>query len=89
MAMTISPTFDYAYTVSADHQVVKYDLHVSGYATYGSGYADGHCLLAQARTSADQTDPVPTRFPTKQIGNSAVAVSPDGRVVAVGGWDGR
>jgi hypothetical protein len=34
-------------------------------------------------------DPEPAKFATKQIGNSAVAVSPDGRVVAVGGWDGR
>lgn len=28
MAMAVSPTLDYAYTVSADHQVVKYDLQV-------------------------------------------------------------
>lgn len=28
-------------------------------------------------------------YSTKQIGNSSLAVSPDGRVVAVGGWDGR
>lgn len=28
-------------------------------------------------------------YSTKQIGNSSVAVSHDGKVVAVGGWDGR
>jgi len=28
-------------------------------------------------------------YSTKQIGNGSVAVSSDGRVVAVGGWDGR
>lgn len=26
---------------------------------------------------------------TKQIGNSSVSVTPDGKVVAVGGWDGK
>lgn len=28
MAMAVSPTQDHAYTVSADHLVLKYDLHV-------------------------------------------------------------
>ncbi|KAJ9097568.1 hypothetical protein QFC20_006143 [Naganishia adeliensis] len=70
MAMAVSPTLDYAYTVSADHQVVKYDLQ-------------------QSASVPGDVQPSPARYPTKQIGNAAVAVSPDGRVVAVGGWDGR
>lgn len=28
-------------------------------------------------------------YSTKQIGNSSISVSHDGKVVAVGGWDGR
>ncbi|WWD18782.1 hypothetical protein CI109_103237 [Kwoniella shandongensis] len=34
-------------------------------------------------------DDVMRAHSTKQIGNSSIAVAPDGRVVAVGGWDGK
>lgn len=30
-----------------------------------------------------------TPYPMKHIGHSSLKVSADGRVVAVGGWDGR
>ncbi|KAJ9095247.1 hypothetical protein QFC21_005613 [Naganishia friedmannii] len=72
MAMAISPTLDYAYTVSADHLLVRYQLQTSD--SFVNGVTGGSDLLV--------------KHSTKQIGNSAVAVSPDGRVVAVGGWDG-
>jgi hypothetical protein len=29
MAMSVSPKLDYAFTVSADHQLVRYNLEVS------------------------------------------------------------
>jgi hypothetical protein len=29
MAMSVSPKLDFAFTVSADHQLVRYDLEVS------------------------------------------------------------
>lgn len=41
MALAVSPTLDYAYTVSADHQVVKYDLQVRHDLTDISVSADG------------------------------------------------
>lgn len=92
LAMTVSPTLDYAYTVSADHQVVKYDLQVSCRSVFTVFSLTGPRPLRQAfgkNEQGDQQSPEPTRFATKQIGNSAIAVSPDGRIVAVGGWDGR
>jgi len=65
MAMTLSPKHDFAFSVSADHQLVRYSV-------------DGS---AGDKSSAKVAS-------TKQIGNSSLAVMHDGKVVAVGGWDG-
>ncbi|KAK8858888.1 hypothetical protein IAR55_003119 [Kwoniella newhampshirensis] len=44
-------------------------------------------VLDDKAVSVEQ-DVIKAHF-TKQIGNSSVAILPDGRVVAVGGWDGK
>ncbi len=83
MAMAVSPANDYAFSVSADHQLVRYALDresaVSD-ANEGAGGVAGAGPSPNARLKVAST---------KQIGNSSVAVMPDGRVVAVGGWDGK
>lgn len=66
MAMTINSTWTKAYTVSADHILVSYDLN-----------------LPPTHEQAMKA------WSTKQIGHSSIAISPDDKVLAVGGWDGR
>ncbi|KLT41413.1 WD40 repeat-like protein [Cutaneotrichosporon oleaginosum] len=65
MAMAVDRAFERAFTVSADHRVVRIDLAA---------------LAGEVAIKA---------YPTQQIGNSALAVSGDGRILAVGGWDGK
>ncbi|KIY68080.1 WD-40 repeat-containing protein [Cylindrobasidium torrendii FP15055 ss-10] len=61
MAMTVTQDNAFAYTVSADHLVGRYELE----------------------TGASE------KYRIKQPGNGCVAVRDDGRVCAIGGWDGR
>ena len=77
MAIAVDPQLGRAFTVSADHLIVRYDLS-SLASTDGLAIATpGH--HAQSVKS----------FSTGQIGNASLAVSYDGKVVAVGGWDGK
>ncbi|BEI84198.1 hypothetical protein CcaverHIS002_0408020 [Cutaneotrichosporon cavernicola] len=66
MAMAVDREFARAFTVSADHRVVRVDL--------AAALAGGEAIKA---------------YSTQQIGNAALAVSGDGRILAVGGWDGK
>ncbi|KAI9568290.1 WD40-repeat-containing domain protein [Boletus coccyginus] len=75
MAMTVSKDCSFALTVSADHIVGRYEL--VRYYTSSSG------------SSSDPTDRSAQAFRTKHPGNGAISIRDDGRVCAVGGWDGR
>ncbi|WWC62940.1 uncharacterized protein I303_105538 [Kwoniella dejecticola CBS 10117] len=72
MGMDVDKQSRYAWTVSADHRLVRYDLE--------------KVLLEQVNREdmSKMKD-----YPMKQIGNSCVAMNASGKVVAVGGWDGR
>jgi WD40 repeat protein len=64
MAMVANSTLNRAWTVSADHQLVSYDLTSSSSASMRT-WSIGH------------------------IGHASLAISPDEKVLAVGGWDGK
>jgi hypothetical protein len=81
MAMAVDPAFERAFTVSADHRLVRVDLAAVSYGCLA--HSNSQIL---AGTAGDGTV---SEYSTKQVGNGAVAISADGRVVAVGGWDGR
>ena len=63
MAMVTNSNLTRAWTVSADHQLVTYDL-----------------------TSTSESTKV---WSTGHIGHASLALSPDEKVIAVGGWDGH
>jgi len=77
MAMTVDRDLKRAFTVSADHLIVRYDI--SSLASTDNLAMTTPGYHAQGIKS----------FSTGQIGNASLAVSHDGKVVAVGGWDGR
>lgn len=64
MAMITNSSLDRAWTVSADHQLVSYDLTSSSTSSIKT-WSIGH------------------------IGHASLAISPDEKVLAVGGWDGK
>ncbi|KAG5635284.1 hypothetical protein H0H81_011822 [Sphagnurus paluster] len=72
MAMRVSPKNDFALTISADHIVRKYDLTIL------------HPLTLTWDTKAEGC----VAHRTKHPGNGTIAIREDGRVCAVGGWDG-
>lgn len=75
MAMTVDRNLSKAFTVSADHLLCRYDLAK---------------ILASADTGSESDKEIVfSSNSTKQIGNASLAISSDGRVVAVGGWDGK
>ncbi|PPQ71184.1 hypothetical protein CVT24_010002 [Panaeolus cyanescens] len=67
MAMAVSPSNEFALTVSADHIIGYYDLTSDDVPIGGPGVVHR----------------------TKHAGNSSVAIHHDGRICAVGGWDGK
>ena len=87
MAMRAARAGDFALTVSADHIIGRYSLAVRALftlfiATWGFTF-----MRVQDDTPADGQHGVIMR--TKHAGNGAIALRDDGRVCAVGGWDGR
>jgi hypothetical protein len=70
MAMAVANDLARAFTVSADHHVVRYDLRQNPIPSGSGSSSTKH-------------------FSTGQIGNASIAISADGSVVAVGGWDGK
>lgn len=74
MAMAVDRDMSRAFTVSADHLLCRYDF--------------ARILTSEATKSLTRNEVVPS-CSVKQIGNASVAISSDGRIVAVGGWDGK
>ncbi|KAH7915635.1 WD40-repeat-containing domain protein [Hygrophoropsis aurantiaca] len=66
-------------------------MTISGDRTFALTVSADHLIgrYDLARTQNSSEDPVATAFRTKHPGNAAVAIRGDGRVCAVGGWDGR
>ena len=71
--MTVDKEMNRAFTVSADHLLCRYD------------FAKVLSLDASISNDAGRI----TSYSTKQIGNASLATSSDGKVIAVGGWDGK
>src|SRR5882757_9379742 len=86
MAMAVSLDCTFALTVSADHLVGRYDLLVCS-----SSSARVYLLMPLLKTQegASEFTSIGTTFKTKHPGNGAIAIRGDGRVCAVGGWDGK
>lgn len=72
-----------AFSVSADHQLVRYSLDVSATRCW----MESSLLTDRLAQDVNDAPRVKTQN-MKQIGNSCVSITADGRVVAVGGWDG-
>jgi hypothetical protein len=85
MAMAVSNDNALALTVSADHIIGRYDLAVG---RHGTLFITRRIIHVR---SGKQTSPlsVGTTHRTKYPGNSAIAIRGDGKVCAVGGWDGK
>lgn len=92
MATAVSLDRSIALSVSADHLVGRYDVKVCAF--------DSHVISGEIQKNGEQinllqADPISnleamgTVFRTKHPGNGAVAFHDDGRVCAIGGWDGR
>ncbi|KAJ3995642.1 WD-40 repeat-containing protein [Lentinula boryana] len=79
MAMQVSSNNQFALTVSADHIIGRYDLTVSEKVHHG------FWLISVKASTPDGS----TIHRTKHPGNACIAIRDDGRVCAVGGWDGR
>ena len=89
MAMAVSRNRTFALTVSADHLIGRYDLLVRGVMPSVSvSCARGLTSVQQTEGSEDiSTTCSATRM--KNPGNGSLAIRDDGRVCAVGGWDGK
>ncbi|KAG2083532.1 WD40-repeat-containing domain protein [Suillus cothurnatus] len=74
MAMTVSSDCTFALTVSADHLVGRYNLSI---------------VNRMPRKRPRNATALGIAFKTKHPGNGAVAIRNDGRVCAIGGWDGK
>ena len=93
MATAVSLDRSIALSVSADHLVGRYDLNVCVLLppTYRRLGKSG-TKLTHARLQAESVPNFESAgmvYRTKHPGNGAVAFHDDGRVCAVGGWDGR
>jgi hypothetical protein len=77
MAMAVSADHTIALSVSADHLIGKYDLTVSL-----------PIVVVAIKLRREQTG-AGSVHRTKHPGNACISIRNDGKVFAVGGWDGR
>jgi hypothetical protein len=90
MALCPAPNLEFALSVSADHQVIRYDLRVRR-VLFPSPSSPSH---SRYLTSATLQHPLPAGAPQfetykiKQLGNACIAISASSRICAIGGWDG-
>lgn len=57
--------------------------------TVSADHLVGRYDLSKTQEEASESTPAGTVFKTKHSGNGAVAIRSDGRVCAIGGWDGK
>lgn len=88
MAMCVSKDNGVALTVSADHLIGRYDLTVCCFIS--SDYTTGLLnIYPQAVGIANNVSEVATTHRTKHPGNGSIVIRDDGKVCAVGSWDGK
>lgn len=87
MAMRVSRAHDFALTVSADHIIGRYDLTVRFSCCFPQFDRSKSFPLMQAEKSSTEQHGVAYR--TSHPGIGSVAIRDDGKVCAIGGWDGR
>lgn len=87
MAMRVSRAHDFALTVSADHIIGRYDLTVRFSCCFPQFDCSKFFSFMQAEKSSTEQRGVAYR--TSHPGIGSVAIRDDGKVCAVGGWDGR
>lgn len=83
MAMAVRRDNLVAFSVSADHLLCRYNLQVP---SLRQSYVQ-HNVNMQEENSLDVDRSTVHR--TKHPGNGAIDIRDDGRIVAVGGWDGK
>lgn len=84
MAMRVSKANDMALTISADNLIGRYDLLVGPATAIFLAF-----LTSLQRAGNTSPDTACAAHRTKYAGNSSIAIRDDGKVCAVGGWDGR
>jgi ASTRA-associated protein 1 len=91
--MVVSKDNSLALTVSADHLVGRYDLTVrQAFSQLGLTLDCQHpcpLLHQNAPKQCSSQESVGMAYRTKHPGNAAIALRDDGKVCAVGGWDGK
>ena len=86
MAMAVSPDCTFALTTSADPIVVRYDLFVSLFSVITTSSSFSNKLVLKLQSGGENRF---KKFRVKQPGNASAAIKADGRVCAIGGWDGK
>ena len=84
MAMAVSLDSSIALSVSADHLVGRYDLDVRSLLPLPLA-----SVIKNSNVQPISVDCPGTVYRMKHPGNGAVAIHDEGRVCAIGGWDGR
>jgi hypothetical protein len=87
MAMKVSRSNDFALTISADNLVCRYNLLVRALSNQTLYFFKIIIWELQAKNSSPEIDFIARR--TKHSGNGSLAIRDDGKVTAVGGWDGK
>ncbi|GJJ08363.1 hypothetical protein Clacol_002577 [Clathrus columnatus] len=86
MAMSVTYDNTVAFTVSADNLLCKYSLQVSIHVLIP--LCGGEKWIKNMKDGLSPTERTVV-YRTKHPGNGAIALQQEGRVVAVGGWDGK
>jgi hypothetical protein len=87
MAMRVSRAHDFALTVSADHIIGRYDLTV-GFSCFFPQF-DRSKSFSSMQAEKSSTEQPGVAYRTSHPGIGSVAIRDDGKVCAMGGWDGR
>ena len=90
MAMAVSVDGSVALSVSADHLVGRYDIDIDVRSyLLDPRHARAPLTKNLCYVQPDSIDSTGAVYRTKHPGNGAVAIHDEGRICAIGGWDGR